>query len=90
MTAMDGVTLVIASLALYLSTAVAVVQWREGRRISRIRKAMKRPPVKPVPMVIVNRKRERIGVALEDSIPIPDDPDGHHMVKVLLDPGGGK
>lgn len=33
--------------------------------------------------------RERVGVALEDSIPIPDDPDGHHTVKVLLDSGRG-
>ena len=82
---MDGITLVIASYAACVSTAVAVVLWKEGRRISRIRKAMERRPVKPVPLVVVNRKRERIGVALEGSTPIPDDPDGHHMAKVLLD-----
>lgn len=29
----------------------------------------------------------RIGVAVEDSIPIPDDPDGYHTVEVLLDSG---
>jgi hypothetical protein len=34
-------------------------------------------------------KRAMRGVAIKDSIPIPDDPDGHHLVKVLLDSGGG-
>ena len=29
----------------------------------------------------------QVGVALEDSTPIPDDPDGHHTVKVRLDSG---
>ena len=28
---------------------------------------------------------DRIGVAIEDSVPIPDDPDGQHTVEVLLD-----
>ncbi len=84
---MDGLTLLIASYAALVSTGVAVVQWKEARRIARIREAMKRPPVKPVPVVTVNRDRERVGVAIEDSIPIPDDPDGHHTVGILVGPG---
>ncbi len=34
-----------------------------------------------------NRKQERMGVAIEDSTPIPDDPDGCHTVRVQLDSG---
>ena len=30
---------------------------------------------------------DRIGFALEDSSPIPNHPEGLHIVKVMLDPG---
>ena len=36
---------------------------------------------------LASNERERIGVAIKDSIPIPDDPDGYHTVEVQIDSG---